>query len=233
MDFEPPKDKNYITLDVQITPEYTNKRTWILDIPFFYPMPGYWPTRLSDGWEYCFHLAKQTKPYFCHDAVKKPIGDWAESRLSNLGENDLSRQNSANNSGFGRDISRWVGKEKVLPSNVITSAVVGKNKKHPAVFPADIPDFFIKLLSPPGGLVVDPFSGSGTTGVTALSLGRNCILIDNQPTYYKVALRRLEKELNTHTIKQTDNGANSYYTLKTKPYQRQLLDKSKVEENET
>ncbi len=188
------------------------------------PMPGYWPTRLSDGWEYCFHLAKQTKPYFCHDAVKKPIGDWAESRLSNLGKNDLRRHDSANESGFGRDISRWVGKKRVLPSNVITSAVVGKNKKHPAVFPVDIPEFFIELLSPPGGLVVDPFAGSGTTGIAALSLGRNCVLIDNQQKYYQIALQRLEDELNVRVAGRMENGDKGDYRSKSKPYQRQLLD---------
>jgi site-specific DNA-methyltransferase (adenine-specific)/site-specific DNA-methyltransferase (cytosine-N4-specific) len=38
------------------------------------PMPGYWPTRLRDGWEYCFHLAKSKRPFFNPDAVKKPVG---------------------------------------------------------------------------------------------------------------------------------------------------------------
>ncbi len=202
------------------------------------PMPGYWPARLSDGWEYCFHLAKQTKPYFCHDAVKKPIGDWAESRLSNLSENDLSRHNSANESGFGRDLSRWVGKKKVLPSNVITTAVVGKNKNHPAVFPADIPEFFIKLLSPPGGLVVDPFAGSGTTAIAALALGRNCVLIDNQPEYYRIALQRLVDEQNIHVVEETaaETGSrnNGSFKVVNKPLQRRLLDKDSSEaENST
>ncbi|MEA3308704.1 MAG: site-specific DNA-methyltransferase [Chloroflexota bacterium] len=158
------------------------------------PMPGYWPTRLSDGWEYCFHLAKERKPFFNHEAIKKPIGDWADTRLKNLSESDLERHNSINASGFGRDISKWVGKKKVLPSNVITSAVVGKNKRHPAVYPTSIPEFFIKLLSPAGGLVVDPFAGSGSTGVAALSLGRNSVLIDNQPSYCQVAAERLKEE---------------------------------------
>ncbi|MGH9853479.1 MAG: DNA-methyltransferase, partial [Blastocatellia bacterium] len=158
------------------------------------PMPGYWPTRLRDGWEYCFHLAKSKQPLFNTDAVRRPIGDWVESRLRKLGENDLSRHNSVNQSGFGRDISKWVGKQTVLPSNVISLALVGKNQGHPAVFPVDLPLFFIKLLCPEGGLVVDPFGGSGTTGLAALSLGRRCVLIDNNPTYCQEALRRLREE---------------------------------------
>jgi site-specific DNA-methyltransferase (adenine-specific)/site-specific DNA-methyltransferase (cytosine-N4-specific) len=158
------------------------------------PMPGYWPTRLRDGWEYCFHLAKQKRPYMNQDAVRKPIGDWVESRLSKLGENDRSRQDSANASGFGRDISKWVDKQTVLPSNVLSLALVGKNKGHPAVFPVDLPLFFIKLLCPEGGLVLDPFGGSGTTGLAALSAGRRCVLIDNNEEYCQAAIKRLREE---------------------------------------
>lgn len=158
------------------------------------PMPGYWPTRLRDGWEYCFHLSKSKRPYFNADAVRKPIGDWVESRLRNLGKNDLSRHNSVNASGFGRDISKWVGKQTVLPSNVLSIPLVGKNKGHPAVFPVDLPLFFIKLLCPENGLVVDPFAGSGTTGIAALSLGRQCVLIDNNLEYCQQTLDRLKNE---------------------------------------
>lgn len=158
------------------------------------PMPGFWPTRLRDGWEYCFHLAKSERPFFNADAVRKPIGDWVESRLRNLGKNDVSRHNSVNASGFGRDVSKWVGKQTVLPSNVLSMALVGKNKGHPAVFPVDLPLFFIKLLCPESGLVVDPFAGSGTTGIAALSLGRRSVLIDNSLQYCEQAVKRLQIE---------------------------------------
>lgn len=158
------------------------------------PMPGYWPNRLRDGWEYCFHLSKSKRPYFNPDAVRQPIGDWVSSRLNKLGHNDLVRHNSVNASGFGRDISKWVGKETVLPSNVISRPLVGKNKGHPAVFPIDLPLFFIKLLCPDDGLTIDPFSGSGTTGIAALSLGKKCVLMDNNLRYCQEAIRRLREE---------------------------------------
>lgn len=158
------------------------------------PMPGYWPNRLRDGWEYCFHLSKSNRPYFNQDAVRKPIGDWVGSRLSKLSENDLTRQNSVNDSGFGRDISKWVGKKTVLPSNVISLPLVGKNKGHPAVFPVDLPLFFIKLLSRESGVVIDPFAGSGTTGLASLSLNRQCVLIENNAQYCQEAIRRLRDE---------------------------------------
>jgi len=158
------------------------------------PMPGYWPTRLRDGWEYCFHLAKSKRPYMNQDAVRKPVGDWVQSRLAKLGENDRSRHNSVNASGFGRDISKWVDKQTVLPSNVLSYALVGKNKGHPAVFPVDLPLFFIRLLCPEGGLVCDPFGGSGTTGLAALSAGRRSLLIDNNEQYCQAAVKRLREE---------------------------------------
>ncbi|MDQ6631370.1 MAG: site-specific DNA-methyltransferase [Verrucomicrobiota bacterium] len=158
------------------------------------PMPGYWPNRLRDGWEYCFHLAKGKTPYMNQDAVRIPVGDWVTSRLAKLGQNDLSRHNSVNKSGFGRDISRWVGKQTVLPTNVVSAALVGKNKGHPAVFPVDLPAFFIKLFCPENGLVCDPFAGSGTTGIAAIALSRRCLLIDNNAVYCKTAASRLENE---------------------------------------
>jgi site-specific DNA-methyltransferase (adenine-specific) len=158
------------------------------------PMPGRWPTRLRDGWEYCFHLAKSKRPYFYSEGVQQPVGDWTETRLRKLGNGDLSRHNSANDSGFGRDVSKWVGKEMVLPSNVLSLALVGKNKGHPAVFPVGLPLFFIKLMCPENGLVVDPFGGSGTTGVAALQLGRPSVLIENNHQYCQEAIKRLCEE---------------------------------------
>lgn len=155
------------------------------------PMPGRWPTRLRDGWEYCFHLAKTERPFINQDAVRVPIGNWTKTRLKKLGSNDTTRHNSENKSGFGRDISFWIGKETILPSNVLTLPLVGKNHGHPAVFPVGLPEFFIKLFVPPGGLVIDPFSGSGTTGLAAMNLRKNFVLIDNNLGYIESSVERL------------------------------------------
>ena len=161
------------------------------------PMPGFWPTRLRDGWEYCFHLAKSKKPYMNQNAVKVPMGDWAEVRLAKLTGKSAERHNSENESGFGRDLRKWVGKKEVLPSNVVSLPLVGKNHGHPAVFPIGLPAFFIKLLAPRDGLVIDPFGGSGTTGIAALQLTRNSILVDNNRNYCRHAVTRIRKEAET------------------------------------
>ncbi len=157
-------------------------------------MPGFWPSRLRDGWEYCFHLSPTRGPYINFDSVRRPIGEWSRARLTSLGSNDTKRHNSANKSGFGRDISRWVDRDAVLPSNVLIVPLVGKNKGHPAVFPVELPTFFIKLLCPENGLVVDPFAGSGTTAIAASNENRSFIVIDNSKVYCEQARLRLYKE---------------------------------------
>jgi DNA modification methylase len=154
-------------------------------------MPGYWRNRLRDEWEYCFHLTKQPHFAMYQDAVKKPIGDWAPKRLANLNGKSAERHNSENDSGFGRDLRAWVDKEYVLPGNAIVAPLVGKNMGHPAVFPVALPAFFIKLFTRPGDNVLDPFAGSGSTGLAAEQLHRNVILIDNKPEYVELTGERL------------------------------------------
>jgi hypothetical protein len=63
----------------------------------------------------------------------------------------------------------------------------------------------------PDGLVVDPFAGSGTTGLAAISQNRRCLLIDNNATYCQVAQRRLSEEAvipksNGHYSEHESNG---------------------------
>ncbi|MFZ5910126.1 MAG: DNA methyltransferase [Chloroflexota bacterium] len=53
----------------------------------------------------------------------------------------------------------------------------------------------MKLLCPQDGLVLDPFSGSGTTGIAALSVDQSCLLIDNNLEYCDEAVKRIKKEI--------------------------------------
>lgn len=154
-------------------------------------MPGYWSNRLRDEWEYCFHMTKQKKFAMYQQAVRKPIGDWAEKRLKKLNGKSAERHNSENNSGFGRDLRKWVDKAEVLPGNTISVPLVGKNKGHPAVFPVELPEFFIKLFTKPGDIVLDPFAGSGSTGIAAQNLHRNVVLIDMKTEYCELMRENL------------------------------------------
>lgn len=71
----------------------------------------------------------------------------------------------------------------------------GKNTErieHPAVMPVDLARRCIRLGCPPGGLILDPFAGSGTTAVAALREGLRCIAIENNPEYVAIARYRVE-----------------------------------------
>jgi DNA modification methylase len=103
---------------------------------------------------------------------------------------------------------------------VISLPLVGVNKGHPAVFPPDLPAFFIKLLSPAKGLIVDPFGGSGMSALAAIGLGRDCILIDNEK-YAKLAYENLQNEYKDKIFEAElcfpENSCVVYPTAKTSP----------------
>jgi DNA modification methylase len=130
-----------------------------------------------------------------------PVGDWAQGRLKNLSETDKQRDNSRVGSGFGKNVSNWIGREKVYPSNVLYMATECYNQQHSAVFPVALPEWFIKLFTKPGDFVVDPVNGSGTTCVAAQRLGRDYLGIDINPEYCQLALDRLAIDNNGNGTK--------------------------------
>ncbi len=67
----------------------------------------------------------------------------------------------------------------------------GEHNTHPTVKPLRIVEWLVKLVCPPGGLVLDPFAGSGTTAVACLNTGRRCVGIEREPEYFDVACRRV------------------------------------------
>lgn len=156
--------------------------------------PGKWPNRFRDAWERLLQFNKNKKFNMYQETVMVPIGDWAKTRLKNLSETDKRRDNSRVGSGFGKNISNWVGKEMVYPSNVLYLATESSNKNHSATFPLSLPSWFIKLFTKEGELVLDPFLGSGTTSVSASLLGRNSIGIEILQEYYDIAIERFHEE---------------------------------------
>jgi DNA modification methylase len=140
--------------------------------------PGKWPNRFRDSWERLLQFNKSRQFNMYQDQVKVPMGDWAKTRLRNLSETDKRRDDSKVGSGFGKNISNWVGREMAYPTNVLHMATETGNKNHSAVFPRELPAWFIKLFTKPGELVLDPFAGSGTTVHVARELGRNAIGIE-------------------------------------------------------
>ena len=77
-------------------------------------------------------------------------------------------------------------------SDVIETPVATlKGNKHPAIYPVEVVEAFLNLLTPPGALVLDPFMGSGSTAVACKKLGRHYIGYDINPKYCEDARQRV------------------------------------------
>lgn len=177
--------------------------------------PGKWPNRFRDAWERCLHFTISKDFAMYQDAVKVPIGDWADKRFKSMTEKDFVRHISGTNGSLGRNVSNWLNKRKVYPhnvlvfeeehyinseddviaevTNIIEFATVCYNKKHSAAFPLELPTWFIRLLSKKGDTILDPFVGSGTTAVASHLLGRHFIGIEKDKSFVKDARESLKE----------------------------------------
>lgn len=172
--------------------------------------PGKWPNRFRDAWERLLQFNKSRQFHMYQDEVRVPIGSWAKHRLNNLSETDKTRDESRVGSGFAKNVSNWVGRDKVYPTNVLHLATETGNKNHSAVFPEALPEWFIKLFTQEGDWVMDPFTGSGTTNKVAHKLGRNSIGIEIQDKYFELAKERVaSKQLQLLEVKEKYEGNKS------------------------
>ena len=156
--------------------------------------PGKWPNRFRDAWERCLQFNKTEKFSMYQESVMVPMGDWAKTRLKHLGKNDAIRFDSQAESGFGKNISNWIGREMAYPSNVLHLATETSNKNHSATFPRALPEWFIKLFTREGDCVLDPFLGSGTTCEVAQKLLRNSVGIEILREYVEMAKKHIKRE---------------------------------------
>ncbi len=154
--------------------------------------PGKWPNRFRDSWERLLQFNKDKKFNMYQEEVMVPMGDWAKNRLKNLSETDKIRDNSKVGSGFGKNISNWLDRDKAYPTNVLHLATECNNKNHSAAFPEELPEWFIKLFTRQNDTVLDPFMGSGTTLIVANRMKRNSIGIDVVPEYYELVSKQLQ-----------------------------------------
>ena len=154
--------------------------------------PGKWSNRFRDAWERCLQFNKNKKFDMYQEAVMVPTGKWAESRLRNLSKTDKTRDESKVGSGFGKNVSNWIGRDTVYPTNVLHMSTECANKNHSAAFPKALPEWFIKLFTQEGDWVLDPFLGSGTTCQIAQELRRNSVGIEASSEYYELALANLK-----------------------------------------
>jgi len=183
------------------------------------PVPAEWVNvrrmRVRDSVEYVFWLSKTPWPKANNRAVLKPYSpDMA--RLVKRGVRATVRPSghaikaSFSNSDAGGAIPPNVVEEAVLsddstPTDLLRFGNNAANDQytmrckeagiriHPARFPAALPDFFLKLVTEPGDLVLDPFAGSNTTGAVAENLRRRWIAVDQVEDYLKASFFRFDE----------------------------------------
>lgn len=163
---------------------------WILRSAIVWHKPHATPTPISDRLatrhEMLFLFVTQPDYYFDLDAIRQPYtGDRALSRRAHYGG---TKPNTARGTWPRTPADGQRGRN---PGNVWTIPPDRTRAGHPAPSPVEIPRRCIAAGCPPGGHVLDPFSGSGTTGVAARELGRRFTGIDTNAAYHDLALRRI------------------------------------------
>ena len=144
------------------------------------PMPESVTDRCTKAHEYIFLLSKSSKYYYDHDAIKEPLKGEPETRDKNAEgyQADYSKGDrfSKGKRVFGAD--GMANKRSVwsVPVKPYTGA-------HFAVFPSELIEPCILAGAPVGGIVLDPFMGSGTTAQVAQNLGRQYLGCELNPAY--------------------------------------------------
>lgn len=77
------------------------------------------------------------------------------------------------------------------------TALPSLSKIHPAAKPVELMRYLIRQTTDPGDLILDPFAGSGTTGVAAALEGRRCLLVEKEPTYAALCRARVAETMGT------------------------------------
>jgi DNA modification methylase len=151
------------------------------------PMPESVQDRCTKAHEYIFLMSKSQKYYYDHEAIKEPLKGEPETRDKNAEgyQADYSKGDrfSKGERVFGAD--GMANKRSVwsVPVKPYTGA-------HFAVFPSELIEPCILAGAPVGGIVLDPFMGSGTTAQVSQDLGRQYIGCELNPAYEKLQKKR-------------------------------------------
>ena len=161
------------------------------------PMPESITDRCTKAHEYIFLFTKSAKYYFNHEAMLEPANYDGRKKMTHNG----SAKYLTNGTGIGTQTLSKGGRErwqqhngKYLRNkrsvwNVPTRAFKGA---HFATFPPDLIRICIEAGCQPGGVVLDPFMGAGTTAIVAQELGRNYVGIELNSDYVKIAEDRIK-----------------------------------------
>ena len=180
---------------------------WVLrsDIIWHKPnaMPSAVKNRPTTDHEYIFLLTRSTKDYYYDaDAIREPHVTFTnQSRMKggrkHLGERGGTPEAGKNRGNPNLHDGRWdqAFHPKGRNKRTVWSMPLSKYRDaHFAVFPESLVEHCVKAGSPPKGVVLDPFCGSGTTGLVSLRIERDFIGIDCSQRYCDMASERLRNQ---------------------------------------
>jgi DNA modification methylase len=150
-------------------------------------LPGQWNGRLAPSFEHLFHFNRMARRPNKTKA-KQPSSIRHHNAKGILRNPDGSFQTACNGAAslathkVPDDVIR-VGREKAP----------GLARHHPAIFPVNLATEVITAYTDPGHIVYEPFSGSGTTIISAHKTGRRCRAVELQPEYCDLAIRRIQQ----------------------------------------
>lgn len=168
------------------------------------PAPAEWVNvrreRIKDSVEYVWWLSRSPQPKADNRKVLVPYSR-DMLRLIEKGFRPKKRPS-------GHNITHKFAKDRggAIPSNLVVRGNNESNsdyirackdlgiKVHPARFPAELPRFFMNLITDPGDVVLDPFAGSNTTGMVAEESGRRWLSIDIDESYVKASKVRFQQK---------------------------------------
>jgi DNA modification methylase len=171
------------------------------------PMPESVTDRCTKAHEYIFLLTKSARYFYDADAIKEPAGGWNGSEFHD-GKNLIVHPNVGKNRP---SVPKGVFKGKTAGcangNEAFRAVTETRNKRsvweiatepfpeaHFATFPTELVRPCVLAGCPEGGTILDPFNGSGTTGVVALRHQRNYIGIELNPEYAAMAERRIRND---------------------------------------
>ncbi|MGH2637773.1 MAG: DNA-methyltransferase [Rhabdochlamydiaceae bacterium] len=171
------------------------------------PSPAQWVNveriRVKDSFTKLWWLSPTPKPKACNTRVLQEYSPSMKGLLKK-GSYNSGKRPSEHNIGEASFLKDNGG---AIPSNVLTFANTQANdpyqefcrdnemEPHPARMPIELAKFFIKFLTEPGDLVLDPFGGSNTTGSAAEQLERYWISIEASPAYISTSRGRFEGKI--------------------------------------
>jgi DNA modification methylase len=153
------------------------------------PMPESVQDRCTKAHEYIFLLSKSSKYYYDADAIKEDAVTAGNISASFQGRQGTAEYH-AQSGGVGSDAKEYIHKNK---RSVWTIPVKPYAGAHFAVFPQDLIEPCILAGAPVGGIVLDPFMGSGTTAQVAQDLGRKYLGCELNPDYKPLQDKRISQ----------------------------------------